>query len=105
MRIGGSVIDFYDPKEKVIHEIKKSTSKEEAYIWQVKYYLLLFEREGIADVVGMLEYPLLRETMRVELEEGEIRQLIGEEACPPALSKGKCGACSYYEFCYSGEGE
>jgi len=35
----------------------------------------------------------------------EIRQLIGEEACPPALSKGKCGACSYYEFCYSGEGE
>ena len=108
VRIGGSVIDFYDPKEKVIHEIKKSTSKEEAYIWQVKYYLLLFEREGIADVVGMLEYPLLRETMRVELEEGdreilrqmevEIRQLIGEEACPPALSKGKCGACSYYEF-------
>ena len=105
VRIGGSVIDFYDPKEKVIHEIKKSTSKEEAYIWQVKYYLLLFEREGIADVVGMLEYPLLRETMRVELEEGdreilrqmevEIRQLIGEEACPPALSKGKCGACSY----------
>ena len=88
VRIGGSVIDFYDPKEKVIHEIKKSTSKEEAYIWQVKYYLLLFEREGIADVVGMLEYPLLRETMRVELEEGdreilrqmevEIRQLIGE---------------------------
>ena len=51
VRIGGSVIDFYDPKEKVIHEIKKSTSKEEAYIWQVKYYLLLFEREGIADVV------------------------------------------------------
>ena len=46
VRIGGSVIDFYDPKEKVIHEIKKSTSKEEAYIWQVKYYLLLFEREG-----------------------------------------------------------
>ena len=57
VRIGGSVIDFYDPKEKVIHEIKKSTSKEEAYIWQVKYYLLMFEREGIADVVGMLGIP------------------------------------------------
>lgn len=108
VRIGGSVIDFYDPKEKVIHEIKKSTSKEEAYIWQVKYYLLLFEREGIADVVGMLEYPLLRETMRVELEEGdreilrqmevEIRQLIGEEACPPALSKGKC--CDSVSDCF-----
>ena len=102
VRIGGSVIDFYDPKEKVIHEIKKSTSKEEAYIWQVKYYLLLFEREGIADVVGMLEEGD-REILRQM--EVEIRQLIGEEACPPALSKGKCGACSYYEFCYSGEGE
>lgn len=96
VRIGGSVIDFYDPKEKVIHEIKKSTSKEEAYIWQVKYYLLLFEREGIADVVGMLEYPLLRETMRVELEEGDreiLRQMEVEN--PTADRGGGMSACFY----------
>ena len=65
----------------------------------MKYYLLLFEREGIADVVGMLEYPFTegddaggvgrgdREILRQM--EVEIRQLIGEEACPPALSKRK----------------
>ena len=65
----------------------------------------------------VMEYKTLNGTdsQQLELEEGdreilrqmevEIRQLIGEEACPPALSKGKCGACSYYEFCYSGEGE
>jgi len=115
VRIGGSVIDFYDPREKVVHEIKKSSSKEEAHIWQVKYYLLLFEREGIDGVTGLLEYPLLRETMRVELEDGdrerlcrmeaEIRQLVEAEVCPPCLSKGKCGACSYFEFCYAGEME
>ena len=115
IRIGGSVIDFYDPHEKVIHEIKKSESKEEAYIWQVKYYLYLFEQEGIEGVIGLLEYPLLRETVRVELEENdretlrnmedEIRKIIGYEICPPVLSKGKCGKCSYYEFCYSGEEE
>lgn len=115
VRIGGSVVDFYDPKEKVIHEIKKSESKEEAYIWQVKYYIYLFEKEGIEGVVGLLEYPLLHETMRVELEEGdrvvlqqmmvEIRDIIGLEACPPVLPKGKCGQCSYYEFCYAGEDE
>ena len=109
------MIDFYDPHEKVIHEIKKSESKEEAYIWQVKYYLYLFEQEGIEGVIGLLEYPLLRETVRVELEENdretlrnmedEIRKIIGYEICPPVLSKGKCGKCSYYEFCYSGEEE
>lgn len=115
VKIGGSVIDFYDPREKVVHEIKKSSSKEEAHIWQVKYYLYLFEKEGIEDVVGILEYPLLRETLRVELEEDdreslrkmedEIRKIIGSETCPSVVSKGKCEKCSYYEFCYSGEEE
>lgn len=115
VRIGGSVIDFYDPKGKVVHEIKKSSAKEEAHVWQVKYYLLLFEREGIEDVVGLLEYPLLRETQRVELEEGDrealvrmetdIRCIIEAEECPSGLPKGKCRQCSYYEFCYVGEEE
>lgn len=115
VKIGGSVIDFYDPREKVIHEIKKSSSKEEAHVWQVKYYLYLFEKEGIEDVVGILEYPLLRETVRVELEEGEreillnmeteIRRIVLGEECPSVLPKSKCGHCSYYEFCYSGEEE
>ena len=115
VRIGGSVIDFYDTRGKVVHEIKKSSAKEDAHIWQVKYYLLLFEREGIDGVIGVLEYPLLRETMRVELEEGdreklqqleeEIRKVVEAEECPPALPKGRCGQCSYYEFCYVGEME
>ena len=64
-------------------------------------------------MVGILEYPLLRETLRVELEEDdreslrkmedEIRKIIGSETCPSVVSKRKCGKCSYYEFCYSGE--
>lgn len=47
VKIGGSVIDFYDPREKVVHEIKKSSSKEEAHIWQVKYYLYLLRRKEL----------------------------------------------------------
>lgn len=115
VRIGGSVIDFYDPRDKVVHEIKKSAAKEEAHVWQVKYYLYLVEQEGIEGVIGLLEYPLLRETMRVELEEGdrerlqqmeaEIRDIVGRKECPPPLPKRKCGQCSYYEFCYAGEDE
>lgn len=108
--IGGSKIDFYDPKAKIIHEIKKSEAKEDAHIWQVKYYIYLFEREGIEGVSGMIEYPLLRETFRVELEDadrerlkkiiGEIRELVQMEECPIRLPKKKCGQCSYFEFCY-----
>lgn len=115
VRIGGSVIDFYAPREKVVHEIKKSAAKEEAHVWQVKYYLYLFKREGIDGVIGLLEYPLLRETMRVELEEGdwerleqmemEILEVVSAEKCPLPLPKRKCGQCSYYEFCYAGEEE
>lgn len=113
--VGGSKIDFYDPQARVIHEIKKSSAKEDAHIWQVKYYIYLFEKEGIEGVTGLLEYPLLRETLKVELEEedrnelvrmiSEISMIIGIEECPPQLPKKKCTQCSYFEFCYAGEEE
>lgn len=40
-------IDFYDAKNKVIHEIKKSNKMEEAHAWQVKFYIWLLELNGI----------------------------------------------------------
>lgn len=115
VKIGGSVIDYYDSKAKVIHEIKKSSSKEDAYVWQVKFYIYLFEKEGVDGVVGVLEYPLLRETQQVILEDSdrevlknmflEIENVIENDTCPERLPKRKCGQCSYFEFCYSGEEE
>jgi CRISPR-associated exonuclease Cas4 len=47
IEIGGSKIDFYDAKNKVIHEVKKSDSMEEAHEWQVKYYIWLLQQNGI----------------------------------------------------------
>jgi len=41
IEISGSKIDFYDAKNKVIHETKRSDKVEEAHEWQVKYYILL----------------------------------------------------------------
>ena len=35
----GIRVDYYDPKEKVIHEVKKSMKMEEADEWQLKYYI------------------------------------------------------------------
>ncbi len=57
IEIAGSKIDFYDAKNKIIHEVKKSDSIEEAHEWQVKYYIWLLQHNGIEDVTGIIEYP------------------------------------------------
>ena len=40
-------IDFYDPKQKVVHEIKRSDKIEIAHEWQVKFYLWLLLLNGV----------------------------------------------------------
>ena len=56
VELGGIKVDFYDRRARIIHEIKKSTAKEEAHVWQLKYYIYVFEQHGIAGVSGVLEY-------------------------------------------------
>src|SRR5215212_4830163 len=57
IEIGGSKIDFYDAKNKVIHEVKKSDSIEDAHVWQAKYYIWLLQQNRIDEVTGIIEYP------------------------------------------------
>ncbi len=106
-------IDFYDAKEKVIHETKRGKSVEEAHKWQVKFYIWLFLLNGVAGVTGHIEYPLLRKTSEVFLTEpdiafleetvGAIQQLMGQQTCPPVINAKICKKCSYYELCYIDE--
>ncbi|WP_373730515.1 CRISPR-associated protein Cas4 [Bacteroides heparinolyticus] len=113
VEIDGIKVDFYDAKNKVIHEIKKSDKVEIAHEWQLKYYMYVFERNGIEEVTGVLEYPKLRKTSEVLLSdidretivemEGEIAEIITGETCPPREKKTICRRCSYQDFCYSGE--
>ena len=110
IEIGGSKIDFYDAHNKVIHEIKKSDSIEQAHEWQVKYYIWLLQQNGIAGVTGVLEYPRMRHTSVVELTATDseqlqqlvqhIRLLVEDEQCPPRINSKICKSCSYYDFCY-----
>ena len=44
IQIEGIKIDFYDAKNRVIHEIKKSSKLHEAHIWQLKYYIYVFRK-------------------------------------------------------------
>ncbi len=104
-------IDYYDPKLKIVREVKKSNKREAAHIAQLKYYLFVLERNEIEALYGVLEYPKLRETEEVwlsdidrlailEWEKG-VQEIITEETCPNLIKKTLCKRCAYYEFCFS----
>lgn len=115
IELDGIKVDFYDARRHVIHEIKKSDKMEAAGLWQLKYYLYIFEEHGIKDVKGMLEFPKLRKTETVTLSDddrkeirkklADIEDVCQQDSCPPLLNKGLCKQCSYYEFCYTNETE
>lgn len=75
----------------------------------------MFERNGIDGCTGVLEYPTLRQTSKVELTdddrkiivemEAKICDIINGDECPPLVQKRLCRNCSYYDFCYSNEPE
>ncbi|HPD25087.1 MAG TPA: CRISPR-associated protein Cas4, partial [Bacteroidales bacterium] len=75
VEIDGIKIDYYDARNKVIHEMKRSDKVEEAHIWQVKYYIYVLERNGVKDVSGLLEYPTLRQTTKVELKDADRQKI------------------------------
>ena len=113
LEIGGVKIDFYDPKNKIVHEVKKSDKLEAAHVWQLKYYLYVLQNAGIDGVAGVLEYPkqrqkeeiLLSERDVVEIEtmKTDIAAIAEQNECPPVINKPFCKRCAYYDFCYSGE--
>lgn len=107
--IDGIKIDYFDAQRSIVHEIKKSNKKEEAHIWQVKYYLYVLEQNGV-NATALLEYPKLRKTEEVILSQPdreyiekakkEIEQIILSEKCPGRIARTKCRNCSYLDFCY-----
>jgi CRISPR-associated exonuclease Cas4 len=115
VQIGGIKVDFYDAKNRVIHEVKKSGKMEDAHIWQLKYYLYIFEKAGIEGVSGILEYPKLRKKEEVFLSEidkeriveieKDIERIIESDQCPQVLNSSICKKCSYYDICFISEDE
>lgn len=113
IEIDGVKVDFYDPKEQVIHEIKKSDKHEEAHEWQLKYYIYVLQNAGIGCRYGILEYPKLRRTQEVILSDPDretiktyrlnIEKIITGDLCPPTIARSRCKNCSYFDFCWAGE--
>ena len=113
IELDGIKIDYYDPRNKVIHEIKKSDKHEEAHEWQVKYYLYVLEQNGVVGATGLLEYPKLHKINEVLLTTPDreairemitdIGKIVHQELCPERIQKSQCKNCSYFDFCWSGE--
>ena len=95
---------------KVIHEVKKSKSIEEAAIWQVKYYIYFLKQRGIDIEKGIIDYPVVKERKEVFLTPEDekilkdilkdIEKICLNEKIPPVINEKMCKQCSYYEFCY-----
>lgn len=102
-------IDFIKNKA-VLHEVKKTKAIEEAWIWQIKYYIYYLENKGVQDIKAKIDFPLLRETKEVILEDEDREILknviihieeIGKMDKPPEIIDSKiCRKCSYFDMCY-----
>ena len=113
VEIEGIKIDYYDPVNKVVHEIKKSDKVEDAHRWQVKYYLYVLHQNGVEGATGILEYPKLRQREEINLTDADIeylekvksqiQQIVQSDACPPRVAKKICQSCSYHDFCWASE--
>ncbi|MBK8053748.1 MAG: CRISPR-associated protein Cas4 [Saprospiraceae bacterium] len=110
LQLDGIKIDYYDARNKVVHEIKKSDKMEAAHEAQVKYYLYKLKQHGVEGATGILEYPTLRHTSQIILTdedviviqrwEADISEIISREEMPGVIDKPVCKRCSYFEFCY-----
>ncbi len=101
-------IDFIT-EQNLIHEVKKSKKIEEASIWQLKYYIYYLKNKGVENLRGRIDYPLLRQSMNIELTESDekeferilpdIELIISSELPPNCEIKRFCKSCSYCYFC------
>lgn len=94
----------------VLHEVKKTKSIEEAGIWQLKYYMYYLQKRGVETLEAKIDFPLLRETKEVVLEEEDIKiienviknieEIITQEKPPAMINEKLCKKCAYYDLCY-----
>ena len=53
-------------------KLKKANKIEEASILQVKYYLYFLHKKGVTNIKGKIDYPLLKQSVDIELNEEDI---------------------------------
>jgi CRISPR-associated exonuclease Cas4 len=102
-------IDFIE-KTKEIHEIKRSRKIENAHVYQLLYYLYFLKKSANVEAKGVLNYPLLKKKVSVELTQEkeselenilvDVNNIINKEKPPEAKWKSYCKNCAYKELCW-----
>jgi CRISPR-associated exonuclease Cas4 len=102
-------IDFVG-KSKEIHEIKRSRKIENAHIYQLLYYLYFLKKSANMEAKGVLNYPLLKKKVNVELTPeketkltgvlSDVTNIISQDRPPEAEWKSYCKNCAYRELCW-----
>ncbi len=109
LAIGNIKIDFIE-KTNEVHEIKRSKKIASAHKYQLLYYLYFLKKYAGINTGGVLNYPLLKKTVKVNLDvknQNEIQEIIRNvghikslEKPPKEQWKSYCNSCAYSEFCW-----
>ena len=73
----------------MLHEVKKSRKIEEAGILQVKYYLYYLKKKGVTGIRARIDYPLLKQSLDLELTEDDEREIEAVLEDIPTISESK----------------
>lgn len=94
----------------VLHEVKKTKVIEDAGIWQLKYYMFYLEQRGVKNISAKIDYPLIRETKEVVLDdedkkilsniEKNVEEIIKMDKPPKVMNEKICKKCAYFDLCY-----
>lgn len=98
-------IDFIG-NQGTIHEIKKGNSMDRADTFQLKYYLYYLYKRGVTDINGVINYPKLKEKVRVELTAEDIKKIesvmkeiasvLKKDIPPPVINSKICKKCKEF---------
>lgn len=102
-------IDFIE-KAGEIHEVKRSNKMEDAHAYQLLYYLYFIKHYTGKVMKGIIDYPLLRKRINVELDENKEKELhnilqdiatiVGMKISPKEERNKYCRTCAYKELCW-----
>lgn len=109
IRLDNLVFDFIQTKDKLkIYEIKKSSKLTIGGIYQLYFYLWIFNKVNI-NATGYLVYPKEKKKEEIELTEEKIieieeiieniKKISNLEKPPSPHQQPYCKKCTYYELC------
>jgi CRISPR-associated exonuclease Cas4 len=105
---GRIVLDWRE--DGIVHEVKLTDKMEDAHEMQLVYYLYYLKRKGVDGLRGQIDYPKLRQTKIIELDEErerkivqaleQIKRIVELPRAPQVEWMKICRSCSYAELCW-----